>query len=1057
MAKNMTSAWISRQHRRHGHVAGNRLRDTAHSDGITGLLFFGAHDRLKCPSCMLMNAKKAPFKAKATTRSTIRGERFHSDVKELSVRSKKGAKYAVCFVDDASRRGKSYSMAHKSEVVDKWKQFLEEEVLSRGYSVKYFRSDNGGEFIGELAAFNRTRGILAERSPPHCQSGNGVAENYWRETFKIVRAILWDQQRGHEWWASALHFADVIRNHTMTSAVSAVPPEAAWTGAAVDVGHFRVPLSKAWSFVEKTNREGTLAPRRMEGIFIGYSANSPCYLIYDETTKTVYARRHDDVEFDEGAKAPGGVTPEVEVADRLLAELDKVEKELAALKEEPPGNPPEPQEIQAGFIRTSKDRTVTDLAKLFNMTPQAYLELLHEYEGWYEDIENVDSKLKKGSDVPVPSLVNREAPIRPIKKPKTQKGNSEKEKIEVTYSKGVRKSLRTREGAARVAIALQAMEEHDIEWAALARETAFEVRSERHDMQDHSDKVDEGKPPERAPKGYNRAHQGPHSKAWRGAETKEWTGLWGKKAFEDQPIAGQKLHHLLWTYKVKTDGTLKARLCLDGRRQDPSTYGDVRSPTMRLTSMRIMLAMAAQHGWDLWADDAVQAFLNAERPKDKPLWASYPQGFEKPGHCMLLKKQLYGAHDSPAGWFECVRQHLVDDQGLKQSLVDECLFTGDGIFVVCHVDDFLSTGDSNKVQAYRNALHKRFKMTGGLVKEYYGLDIKNDKRKGQTSVMCKTYIERLVKKLGFTPTGKYTEPMDATLNLPKRTEPQTDKKIHKYYRTLVGSGMHPAVTCRPDVAATVRALACHLQNPGLEHVRAAERLIDYLWLTRTWALTYRKSDGESATEFFGTCDAAHNVTSESKGITGWAYQYAGGCISWKSRGQDIAALSSTEAELIAVDEAARELRYLHKLLEDFNINTKLPTRIGQDNMSTIALVASKHFNPRTKHIALRYHHCGDLQRAGVLRVEYLSTDIMPADLLTKPLGGAAHRRHAAILLGHELLAWPRAAISDTKSKKPQISQGGYKVVAVDNNDQGGGNPRKLLQVIRWIERDLYEL
>jgi hypothetical protein len=201
------------------------------------------------------------------------------------------------------------------------------------------------------------------------------------------------------------------------------------------------------------------------------------------------------------------------------------------------------------------------------------------------------------------------------------------------------------------------------------------------------------------------------------------------------------------------------------------------------------------------------------------------------------------------------------------------------------------------------------------------------------------------------------------------------------------------------------------------------------------------------------------VTSESKGITGWAYQYAGGSISWKSRGQDIAALSSTEAELIAVDEAARELRYLHKLLEDFNINTKLPTRIGQDNMSTIALVASKHFNPRTKHIALRYHHCGDLQRAGVLRVEYLSTDIMPADLLTKPLGGAAHRRHTAVLLGQELLAWPEASkISEGESADSRISQeGGYKVVAVVNNDQGGGNPEKLLQVIRWIERGSYEL
>jgi hypothetical protein len=93
-------------------------------------------------------------------------------------------------------------------------------------------------------------------------------------------------------------------------------------------------------------------------------------------------------------------------------------------------------------------------------------------------------------------------------------------------------------------------------------------------------------------------------------------------------------------------------------------------------------------------------------------------------------------------------------------------------------------------------------------------------------------------------------------------------------------------------------------------------------------------------------------------------------------------------------------------------------------------------------------------------VEYLSTDMMPADVLTKPLGGAAHRRHAAVLLGSELLAWPRIA-EEVISTGSKISAGGYNVVVVDNNDQGGdgitGNPGKLLQVIRWIEQTAYEL
>ena len=142
---------------------------------------------------MVTQVKKAPFQHHTYTRSIIEGERIHSDTKEVPTRSKRGHKYAVCFVDDATRRGKCYPLKRKTDVLDAWRTFLEEEILARGLTVRYFRSDNGTEFTGELAAFNRVRGIKAERSPPKCQSMNGVAEVFWRETFKAVRAILWDQ------------------------------------------------------------------------------------------------------------------------------------------------------------------------------------------------------------------------------------------------------------------------------------------------------------------------------------------------------------------------------------------------------------------------------------------------------------------------------------------------------------------------------------------------------------------------------------------------------------------------------------------------------------------------------------------------------------------------------------------------------------------------------------------------------------------------------------------------------------------------------------------------
>ena len=107
-------------------------------------------------------------------------------------------------------------------------------------------------------------------------------------------------------------------------------------------------------------------------------------------------------------------------------------------------------------------------------------------------------------------------------------------------------------------------------------------------------------------------------------------------------------------------------------------------------------------------------------------------------------------------------------------------------------------------------------------------------------------------------------------------------------------------------------------------------------------------------------------------------------------------MSSTEAELIAVDSAVRELRFLHKFLGEFGEQTGTkPTVIGQDNMSTLKLCDSTHFNPRTKHVALRYHHVGSQQRAGVVRLKYMSTDQIPSDLLTKPLPMINRRKRTA--------------------------------------------------------------
>lgn len=291
-------------------------------------------------------------------------------------------------------------------------------------------------------------------------------------------------------------------------------------------------------------------------------------------------------------------------------------------------------------------------------------------------------------------------------------------------------------------------------------------------------------------------------------------------------------------------------------------------------------------------------------------------------------------------------------------------------------------------------------MTGGKLETYYGLNIA--RKPGEVRLSATKYLERAQAKLRV-PMRKWDTPMDSEMVLPRLTE-ASSKVLHARYRSVVGVCMHVSVTCRPDVSCAIRELASHLQAPGVAHLSAAVRTFQYLYAARHLGLKYSVDTAtaricEPVTEFFGTCDASHNVTWDSKGITGWAYHLNGAAISWHRRAQELAALSSTEAELITVNSGTVELRYLHKVLKSFGQQVHLKsTVLGQDNMSTIKLCESARFNARTRHISLRYHHCGDQQRLGVLKLRYLDTKSMVADALTKPLRKVDFHRHRAVLL-----------------------------------------------------------
>jgi hypothetical protein len=123
-----------------------------------------------------------------------------------------------------------------------------------------------------------------------------------------------------------------------------------------------------------------------------------------------------------------------------------------------------------------------------------------------------------------------------------------------------------------------------------------------------------------------------------------------------------------------------------------------------------------------------------------------------------------------------------------------------------------------------------------------------------------------------------------------------------------------------------------------------------------------------------------------------AYMVKIGCgtVSWKSKKQGCVALSSTEAEYMALCQVAKEAEWMVGFLGCLGYKVQGPVVLYVDNLGANALARNPVFHDRSKHIAIQYHYTRDLVKAGRVRLEYLHTKEMLADILTKPLPRSQH-------------------------------------------------------------------
>ena len=232
------------------------------------------------------------------------------------------------------------------------------------------------------------------------------------------------------------------------------------------------------------------------------------------------------------------------------------------------------------------------------------------------------------------------------------------------------------------------------------------------------------------------------------------------------------------------------------------------------------------------------------------------------------------------------------------------------------------------------------------------------------------------------------------------------------FAKLLGELQFLANATRPDIAYAVNRLAAYTANPSLQHTTALKRILRYLAGTKDYGITYRKSpdsegnafhgysdamyqkspNNESNT-FHGYSDAAYANTDDYKSTSGYVFLAGGGAITWRSKKQTTIALSSTEAEYVALSEAGREACWLRNLYDEIGYKQPKLTLIRGDNDGSIAMARNAQFHKCSKHIATRWHWIRDLVEEEVINIESCRDPEQTADVLMKALPKPKHMKH----------------------------------------------------------------
>lgn len=433
----------------------------------------------------------------------------------------------------------------------------------------------------------------------------------------------------------------------------------------------------------------------------------------------------------------------------------------------------------------------------------------------------------------------------------------------------------------------------------------------------------------------------------------------------------------------------KCRLVAKGCSQKYKVdYEETFAPVARITTFRMILSFAIQYNLLVHQMDVKTAFLNGELNEE--IYMRIPEGIKVTGNNKVCKlnKSIYGLKQSARCWYEKFDK-ILKEHGFVNSKVDRCLYILDrghiskNIYVLLYVDDILPiTYDIETMINFKNYLKMKFEMTDlNEVKFFLGINVT---RNFDTITLDQTtFLKKTLVKFNMMDCNPMSTPMESSIDyLALNTQEECNAPI----RNLLGSLMYAMLCTRPDICFALNILSRYQSKTNDYLWESLKRILKYVKGSLNVKLIYKRNNYyDHILDGFADSDWARN-TNDRISTSGYLFRmFESNQICWNSKKQKSVACSSTEAEYMAMFEAAKEACWLRSLLKSINLNINVPIIIYEDNTGCISLSENPVHHKRSKHIDIQYHFTREKVEEKLIKLIHVSTDSQLADHLTKPL------------------------------------------------------------------------